>query len=128
MNALSVTPVDAVGLEQRAAALMGRSIKKRSKLQALDLSIRCMDLTTLEGTDTPGKVRSLCSKASRPAPADPEVPAVAAVCVYPQMVPTAVDALKGTDIEIASVAGTFPAGLGPLEARLDGRSSRWLMP
>ncbi len=125
MSQLSVTPVDAVGLEQRAGALMGRSIKKRSKLDALDLSIRCMDLTTLEGIDTPGKVRSLCAKARRPVPTDPDVPAVGAVCVYPQMVPVAVDALKGGGIEIASVAGTFPAGLGPLSARLD--EIRWVV-
>lgn len=113
-----VTPVDAVGLEARAATFSTRSIKRESKLEALDLAIRCTDLTTLEGVDTPGKVTSLCAKAVRPVPADPEVPPVAAVCVYPQMVPHAVAALDGSGVGVASVAGTFPAGLGPLEARL----------
>ena len=78
-----------------------------------------MDLTTLEGVDTPGKVRSLCAKALRPSPTDPSVPSVAAVCVYPEMVPTAVRALAGTAVKVASVAGAFPSGLGPLPSRLD---------
>lgn len=112
------TPVDAVGLEARAQALCGRSVKKESKRYALDLAVRCIDLTTLEGVDTPGKVRSLCAKARRPDPADPSVPPVAAVCVYPELVAVAVEALRGTDIAVASVAGAFPSGLGPLESRL----------
>ncbi|QGG96057.1 deoxyribose-phosphate aldolase [Actinomarinicola tropica] len=115
---VSVTPVDEVGLEARAAALGTRSIKTSSKLAALDLAIRCMDLTTLEGIDTPGKVRAMCAKAVRPDPAMSGIPSVAAVCVYPELVPTAVDALQGTGIHVASVAGTFPAGLGPLDVRL----------
>jgi deoxyribose-phosphate aldolase len=78
-----------------------------------------MDLTTLEGADTPGKVRALCAKAMRPDPTDPSLPAVAAVCVYPELVPTAVKALEGTGVKVASVAGSFPAGLGPLPVRLD---------
>ncbi|HEX7096881.1 MAG TPA: deoxyribose-phosphate aldolase [Acidimicrobiales bacterium] len=118
-GALHITPVDAVGLEQRAAALAGRSIKKASKVAALHLTIRCMDLTTLEGADTPGKVRALCAKAVRPDPLDPSVPSVAAVCVYPELVPVAVRALAGTGVKVASVAGSFPAGLGPLPVRLD---------
>ena len=81
--------VDAVGLEERAASLAKRSIKKSSKLWALDLAIRCMDLTTLEGTDTVGKIVALCSKAIRPDPVDPSIPSVAAVCLYPQLVPVA---------------------------------------
>jgi len=116
---LSITSVDAVGLEARAAALAGRSIKKASKLAALDLAIRCMDLTTLEGADTPGKVRALCAKAMRPDPLDSSVPAVAAVCVYPELVPVAVHALQGSGVKVASVAGSFPAGLGPLPVRVD---------
>jgi deoxyribose-phosphate aldolase len=116
---LRITPVDAVGLEARAAALAGRSIKKASKLAALDLAIRCMDLTTLEGADTPGKVRGLCAKALRPEPLDPSIPSVAAVCVYPEMVPVAVRAVTGSGVKVASVAGSFPAGLGPLEVRVD---------
>ncbi|MCP4228455.1 MAG: deoxyribose-phosphate aldolase [Actinomycetia bacterium] len=124
MSSSPVTPVDAVGLEQRAASLTGRSIKRDTKRAALDLSLRCTDLTTLEGTDTPDKVASLCAKAKRPSPGDPSVPAVAAVCVYPEMVPPAVAALAGTPIGIASVAGAFPAGLGPLSTRLD--EIRWV--
>ena len=113
-----VTPVDAVGLEERAAALGKRSIKRESKLWALDLAIRCMDLTTLEGTDTVGKVVAMCAKAVRPNPLDASIPAVAAVCLYPQLVPVALGQLKGTGVKVASVAGSFPAGLGPLGSRL----------
>jgi deoxyribose-phosphate aldolase len=110
--------VDAVGLEARAAALATRSIKKDAKRWALDLAIRCMDLTTLEGTDTPGKIVALCGKAVRPDPMDASVPPVAAVCLYPHLVPVAVAALAGTSVAVASVAGAFPSGLGPLESRL----------
>jgi len=110
--------VDAVGLEGRAASLATRSIKRESKRRALDLTIRCMDLTTLEGTDTVGKIVALCSKAVRPSPVDPSVPSVAAVCLYPQLVPVAASQLAGTGVEVASVAGGFPSGLGPLDARL----------
>lgn len=112
------TAVDAVGLEERAAALGKRSIKREAKLFALDLVIRCMDLTTLEGTDTPGKVVSLCAKARRPDPSDPMIPSVAAVCIYPELVPVAARELEGSSVRVASVAGAFPSGLGPLEARL----------
>jgi deoxyribose-phosphate aldolase len=115
---LRVSAVDAVGLEARAAALAGRSIKKQSKMVALDLAIRCMDLTTLEGVDTPGKVLALCAKAVRPDPLDPSVPSVAAVCVYPELVPIAAHALRDSPVAVASVAGSFPAGLGPLDVRL----------
>ncbi len=90
-----VWPVDAVGVEERAASLAKRSIKRESKLWALDLTIRMMDLTTLEGKDTPGKIRALAGKARRPDPTDPSIPSVAALCVYPNMIPTAVEALKG---------------------------------
>ena len=81
-----VGAVDAVALEARAGELAKRSIKKGSKLAALDLAIRMMDLTTLEGADTPGKVSALCAKAMRPDPADRTIPSVAAVCVYPNLV------------------------------------------
>lgn len=117
-TSVSVTPVDEVGLVARAEALGTRSIKTSSKLAALDLAIRCMDLTTLEGIDTPGKVQAMCAKAVRPDPAMAGIPSVAAVCVYPELVPTAAEALRGTGVKVASVAGTFPAGLGPLEVRL----------
>ncbi len=110
--------VDAVGLEERAASLAKRSIKKSSKLWALDLAIRCMDLTTLEGTDTTGKIVAMCAKAVRPDPIDPTIPSAAAVCLYPQLVPVAAAQLAGTGVHVASVAGAFPAGLGPLDARL----------
>jgi deoxyribose-phosphate aldolase len=112
------TAVDAVGLEGRAAALATRSIKRDSKVWALELAIRCMDLTTLEGTDTTGKIVAMCAKAVRPDPLRREVPSVAAVCLYPQLVPVAVEQLAGTGVAVASVAGGFPSGLGPLDARL----------
>jgi len=113
-----VTAVDAVGLEERAAALGKRSIKRESKLWALDLAIRCMDLTTLEGADTPGKVVAVCAKAVRPDPTDAAIPSVAAVVIYPALVPVAAGQLKGTGVHVASVAGAFPSGLGPLDERL----------
>jgi deoxyribose-phosphate aldolase len=110
--------VDAVGLEGRAASLATRSIKRESKRHALELAIRCMDLTTLEGADTTGKIVAICAKALRPDPLDPSVPSVAAVCLYPQLVPVAAEHLAGTGVQVASVAGGFPSGLGPLDARL----------
>ncbi|HET6712573.1 MAG TPA: deoxyribose-phosphate aldolase [Actinomycetota bacterium] len=112
------TAVDAVGLEGRAAALATRSIKRDAKIWGLELAIRCMDLTTLEGTDTTGKIVAMCAKAVRPDPMRPDVPSVAAVCLYPQLVPVAVEQLRGTGVAVASVAGGFPSGLGPLDARL----------
>jgi len=105
-----VTTVDQVGVDQRVDGLKKRSIKKASKMWALDLSIRMMDLTTLEGKDTPGKVRGLCAKAMRPQPGDPTIPHVAAICVYPAMVAEAKDALKGSGVKVASVATGFPSG------------------
>ena len=110
--------VDQVGAEQRAAMLGTRSIKTTSKQWALDLAIRMVDLSTLEGADTPGKVRALCAKARRPDPTDATCPPVAAVCVYPSMVATAADALRGTGIHIASVATAFPSGQAPLDVKL----------
>jgi deoxyribose-phosphate aldolase len=122
-----VSPVDAVGLEERAASLATRSIKRDAKLYALDLAIRCADLTTLEGADTPGKVTAVCSKAVRPDPTDPTIPSVAAVVVYPELVPVAAERLKGTGVHLASVAGGFPSGLAPLQERLDEiqQAVRW---
>jgi deoxyribose-phosphate aldolase len=117
--------IDAVGLEQRAAALGSRSIKTTSKAWALDTIIRLIDLTTLEGADTPGKVRSLVAKALTPDPSDPACPRVAAVCVYGDMVPYAVEALgaahsAGTDagINVAAVATAFPSGRASLAVKL----------
>jgi len=110
--------VDAVALEARAAELAKRSIKRESKVFALDLAIRMMDLTTLEGADTPGKVRALCTKARYPDPGDPSVPHVAAVCIYPSLVPVARRALAGSAVKVASVATAFPSGQAPLDVKL----------
>jgi deoxyribose-phosphate aldolase len=110
--------VDQVGAEARAAALATRSIKTTAKAWAIDMSIRMVDLTTLEGSDTPGKVRSLCAKAARPDPSDPSAPPVAAVCVYPDMVEFAVQALRGTEVQVASVATAFPSGRAALRTKL----------
>jgi deoxyribose-phosphate aldolase len=110
--------VDAVALEARAADLAKRSIKRESKLFALDLAIRMIDLTTLEGADSAGKVAALASKAVRPYPADPSIPPVAALCVYPSLVPTAVARLRGTGVKVASVATAFPSGQSPLAVKL----------
>ncbi|SFR09798.1 deoxyribose-phosphate aldolase [Lentzea waywayandensis] len=110
--------VDQVGVEQRAAGLGTRSIKKASKLHAIDLAISMVDLTTLEGADTHGKVRSLAAKARRPDPERPDVPKVAAVCVYPDMVKTAADDLVGTGINVASVATAFPSGRSTMDIKL----------
>jgi len=92
------------------AALAKRSIKKASKFWALDLAIRCMDLTTLEGSDTPGKVAALCAKGIRPQPGEAGTPSVAAICVYPSLVATAVSRLRGSGVKVASVATAFPSG------------------
>ncbi len=113
-----VGAVDAVALESRAAELAKRSIKRESKLFALELAIRMMDLTTLEGADTPGKVEALCSKAMRPDPTDPGVPAVAAVCVYPSLVEVARRKLGSSGVRVASVATAFPSGQSPTEVKL----------
>jgi deoxyribose-phosphate aldolase len=102
--------VDQVGVNERVDSLKKRSIKQASKVWALDLTIRMMDLTTLEGKDTPGKVRALCAKAIHPEPGDATIPSVAAVCVYPALVPFAKTALAGTGIKVASVATGFPSG------------------
>ncbi|TQM82699.1 deoxyribose-phosphate aldolase [Saccharothrix saharensis] len=111
--------VDQVGVEQRAAGLGTRSIKKAGKMWAIDTAISMVDLTTLEGADTHGKVRSLAAKARRPDPDNPDVPQVAAVCVYPDMVETAVRELRGTGIDVASVATAFPSGRSSLKVKLE---------
>ncbi len=105
-----VPPVDQVAVEERAASLASRSIKKSSKLWALDLAIRVMDLTTLEGADTTGRVRSLCAKALRPAPGDPSIPHTAAVCVYPSMAAVARECVGDSGVHVASVVTAFPSG------------------
>jgi deoxyribose-phosphate aldolase len=110
--------VDQVGAEARASALATRSIKTTAKAWAIDTAISMVDLTTLEGADTAGKVRSLCAKARRPDPGDTGVPSVAAVCVYPDLVETAVAALRGSGVQIASVATAFPSGRAALATKL----------
>jgi deoxyribose-phosphate aldolase len=115
---LGLPGVDPVGLEMRAAGLATRSIKRASKLVALDLAISMVDLTTLEGADTPGKVRNLARKAMLPDPDYPDTPHTAAICVYPDMVPTAVAELKGSGVKVASVASAFPSGRSSLEVKL----------
>jgi deoxyribose-phosphate aldolase len=110
--------VDQVAVEERAASLAKRSIKKESKLFALDLAIRMMDLTTLEGADTPGKVAALCSKAVRPDPTDRTIPSVAAVCIYPNLVPYARERLGDSGVKVAAVATGFPSGQYPIEVKL----------
>ncbi|MBQ0987344.1 deoxyribose-phosphate aldolase [Streptomyces sp. F63] len=113
--------VDAVGLQARAAALGTRSIKTTAKAYAIDLAISMIDLTTLEGADTPGKVRALCAKGARPDPLDRTVPRVAAICVYPDMAGTAKAALRDAgapEISVASVATAFPAGRAALPVKL----------
>ncbi|HEX9549975.1 MAG TPA: hypothetical protein VF971_02655, partial [Candidatus Limnocylindrales bacterium] len=96
-----LTAVDQVGVELRVDSLKRRSIKKASKLWALDLAIRMIDLTTLEGKDTPGKVHALCQKAIHPQPGDPTIPSVAAICVYPAMIADAKEALHGSSVKVA---------------------------
>lgn len=110
--------VDAVGLEARAASLGTRSIKTTAKAYAIDLAISMIDLTTLEGSDTPGKVRALATKAVHPDPTDRTTPHTAAVCVYPDMAATAVAALAGSGVKVASVATAFPAGRAALDVKL----------
>ena len=110
--------VDQVGAEARAATLATRSIKTTAKQYALDLAIRMVDLTTLEGQDTPGKVRALSAKAMRPDPADPTCPAVAAVCVYPDLVAVAKDQVGSSGVKVASVATGFPSGRTSLDVKV----------
>ncbi|MCG8372749.1 MAG: deoxyribose-phosphate aldolase, partial [Balneolales bacterium] len=115
----TTVPVDHVAVEERVARLNKRSIKKASKVQALKLALSMMDLTTLEGKDSEGKVIQLCQKAKMPYAPMPDLPSVAAVCVYPTMVRTAKTHVKGSGINVASVATAFPSGMAPLPVRID---------
>lgn len=112
-------PVDQVGIEERVWRLNKRSIKKESKIQALKMALSMVDLTTLEGMDTEGKVIQLCQKAMQPHAAMPDLPKVAAVCVYPNMVKVAKARLQGSGIKVASVATAFPSGMATLEDKLE---------
>ncbi len=114
-----VPAVDETGVNERVARFQSRSIKKASKVEALKLILSMIDLTTLEGQDTPGKVRQLCQKAMHLSTAMPDLPQVAAVCVYPNMVGVAREALEGSDINIASVATAFPSGMSSLDVKLE---------
>lgn len=129
-TAIVAVPVDEVGANERADFFTKRSIKKDSKLTALYMALSMCDLTTLEGSDTPGRVQQMCAKARYPVPPDliapyllkknlRPIPSVAAVCVYPTMVPVAVKALAGSGIGIASVATAFPSGQAPLEVKIE---------
>jgi deoxyribose-phosphate aldolase len=118
-NLSRVPAVDEVGVNERVARFQSRSIKTASKVEALKLVLSMIDLTTLEGQDTPGKVRQLCQKAIHLHDALPGLPHVAAVCVYPTMVSIARQALEGRDINIASVATAFPSGQAPLSVKLE---------
>lgn len=111
--------IDAVGVEERVARLNSRSIKKESKLEGLIMAISMMDLTTLEGKDSEGKVKQLCYKAAHLHDSYPGLPTVAAVCVYPTLVSTAKKALAGTGINVASVSTAFPSGQGPMSVKID---------
>jgi deoxyribose-phosphate aldolase len=110
--------IDQVAVEERAASLARRSIKREAKLFALDLAVRMMDLTTLEGQDTPGKIAALASKAIRPDPSDPTVPSVAALCVYPNLVPEALERVQDSGVKVASVATAFPSGQSPTDIKV----------
>ncbi|MDT7577490.1 MAG: deoxyribose-phosphate aldolase, partial [Pseudonocardiales bacterium] len=110
--------IDQVGLERRSAVLGTRSIKADAKLQAIDMAISMIDLTTLEGSDTPDRVRSLCVQAMRPDPDHPDVPPVAAVCVYPDLAGVAVERLAGSGVVVAAVATAFPSGRASLPVKL----------
>jgi len=110
--------VDRVGADARAAGLGTRSIKTTSKAWAIDTAISMIDLTTLEGADTEGKVRSICAKAMAPDPGDPTTPHVAAVCIYSDLVPVAVDALKGSGVHVAAVTSAFPSGRATMAVKL----------
>jgi deoxyribose-phosphate aldolase len=114
-----VAPVDRVGIDERAAVLGKRSIKAESQQQAIRMAVSMVDLTTLEGQDTPGKVAQLAAKAVCPAPTHPEIPSVAALCVYPSRVADAKRALNGSGVAVASVATGFPSGLTSMELKLE---------
>jgi deoxyribose-phosphate aldolase len=116
---LPVSPsIDKVGVEERVARFQTRSIKNESKLQGLKIVLNMIDLTTLEGKDTPGKVKQMCYKAQHLHDLHPGLPTVAAVCVYPSMVPIAKKELKNSSVKIASVSTAFPSGQAPMEVKI----------
>ena len=116
----NLPPVDQVGADSRAAMLATRSIKTKSKAWAIDMAISMVDLTTLEGADTPGKIKTLCAKAVRPDPTDLSVPSVGAICVYNDMVKVArteLDLIGGKEIPVAAVSTAFPSGRAAIEVK-----------
>ena len=115
--------IDQVGVEERIERLNARSIKKESKLHALFLALSMLDLTTLEAKDTPGKIKQLCRKAIRPYEAMPELPSAAAICVYPNLVRVAKQALEGSQVKVASVATSFPSGMSSQEVKI--KETKW---
>ncbi len=115
--------IDQIGVEERVARLSKRSIKKSSKVSALNLAMSMLDLTTLEAKDTPGKVRQLCAKAMHPHAGYPDIPSVAAVCVYPNLVRVAKEALKGSGVKVAAVATAFPSGMSTRKVKLE--ETKW---
>jgi deoxyribose-phosphate aldolase len=122
-SAFDSPPIDQIGVEERIARLTKRSIKKESKLAALKLAMSMLDLTTLEARDTPGKVRQLCTKAIHPHDSVEGIPAVAAVCVYPNLVRVAKEALKGSNVKVAAVATAFPSGMSTRKVKLE--ETKW---
>jgi deoxyribose-phosphate aldolase len=119
INIQKTKSIDQVNTQERVSRLFSRSIKKESKMQALYLALSMIDLTTLEGKDSEGKVKQLCYKASHLHYKHPGLPYVAAICVYPTMVPIAKKELAGTGINVASVATAFPSGMADINAKLD---------
>ena len=119
INIQKTKAIDQVNTQERVSRLFSRSIKKESKMQALYLALSMIDLTTLEGKDSEGKVKQLCYKASHLHYKHPGLPYVAAICVYPTMVPIAKKELEGTGINVASVATAFPSGMADINAKLD---------
>lgn len=115
---LNVPPIDKVGVEERVARFQTRSIKNESKVQGLKMALNMIDLTTLEGKDTPGKVRQMCYKAQHLHDVHPGLPTVAAVCVYPSMVRIAKNEVKGSGVKVASVSTAFPSGQAPLDVKI----------
>ena len=111
--------VDQVNVEERVARFTKRSIKTDSKLYALKMALSMMDLTTLEARDTPGKVKQLCVKAMHPYDQMPGLPSVAAICVYPNLVRTAKEALKGSTVKVAAVATAFPSGMSTRKVKIE---------
>jgi deoxyribose-phosphate aldolase len=110
--------IDSIGLNERVASLATRSIKKDSKLQALNLIVSMCDLTTLEGEDTEGKISQMAAKAIKPDPSDKSIPSAAAVCVYPSLVGPIKEKVMHSDVKVASVSSYFPSGQVPMESKL----------